>query len=235
MIKLLTKREIDTKKSIERKSEIDEGVKLSRRVDSLREIQAEEQASLEKFRAETVAGIHKEIVQETNMRDTLHAEVVKLERRREDALRPLDKEKSELATLEKEALVRNDVLTKREQRLFQNEVIAQSVAEELVNEKKRSDDREARTRKLLVDAQNVSEQAEEERAESVNIREKATLFRENVEKELRERDTQLASKERGITLKESALSLKEEELRIKEIQLTDMRATLERAFKRLKK
>ena len=60
-IKLLTKQEINLRKANEKRLEIEEGRKLASRVDNLRELVAQEEASLASFRAKTVANIGAEI------------------------------------------------------------------------------------------------------------------------------------------------------------------------------
>ena len=70
-MKLLKKSEINTLKAQERKAEIDQGLKLSRRVDVLRETAAQEEASLEAFRRSSIKAINEEIKQLTYVRDSL--------------------------------------------------------------------------------------------------------------------------------------------------------------------
>jgi len=57
-MRLLAKREVDQRKSVERARDIDEGMKLARQVDTLRETKAEEEASLARFRTESISKIH---------------------------------------------------------------------------------------------------------------------------------------------------------------------------------
>ena len=57
MIKLLSKSEIDKAKNADKAKEIAEGLKISRKVDSLRELMADEEKALEKFRSESLFAI----------------------------------------------------------------------------------------------------------------------------------------------------------------------------------
>ena len=95
-IKLLAKRDIDAAKAKERSLEVAEGLKLANRVDGLRETQAQEEASLQRFRTETIKKINEEITESTAKRDSLLTEVKTLQADRERALIPLDKEKQEI-------------------------------------------------------------------------------------------------------------------------------------------
>lgn len=60
-MKLLAKSDIQKAKSIERQQLVNEGLKLAKRVDDLRDVVAQEEAALEKFRRERLKQIHKEI------------------------------------------------------------------------------------------------------------------------------------------------------------------------------
>lgn len=60
-MRLLAKSDINRKKSIERQQLIDEGLKLAKRVDDLREVVSQEEQALERFRRESIKEIHKQI------------------------------------------------------------------------------------------------------------------------------------------------------------------------------
>lgn len=91
-MKLLSKKDINTAQATTQKQTYDEGMKLARRVDSLREVAAAEESALEKFRRETIAKIHEETTEARTERERLLAEVRKLQKDREEALKPLDEE-----------------------------------------------------------------------------------------------------------------------------------------------
>lgn len=95
-MQLLSKQEVNTQKARAQKREYDEGMKLARRVDGLREVVAAEEASLEKFRRESVAKIHEEITHLTKEKGTLEKEVSDLKREREDLKKPLTEEWEDL-------------------------------------------------------------------------------------------------------------------------------------------
>lgn len=82
MLKLLKKSEVDRLKAQERQREIAEGMKIAGRIDALRRTQAEEEASLEKFRRETVEHINNEIVETIERLNLLKKEVAKLEEKK---------------------------------------------------------------------------------------------------------------------------------------------------------
>ncbi len=74
-MKLLKKSEVLEHKSFERKLEIDQGALLAKRVDSLREIHAEEEASLASFRSKTLNAIHNEILELSKAKLALEGQV----------------------------------------------------------------------------------------------------------------------------------------------------------------
>lgn len=123
-MKLFSKKEITSAATKAQKQTYDEGIKLARRVDGLREVAAAEEASLEKFRRETLARIHEEITQETSKRDSLKQEVSRLQKEREEAIKPLDELGERLAQedyrirSEREVLYEaQDALAERERKL----------------------------------------------------------------------------------------------------------------------
>ncbi len=78
-LKLLPKSEVDRLKNIDRQKEVEEGLKLSRRVDGLRRLVSQEEAVLEKFRSETVKGIMQEIADLNAQKEQLEAEIKALQ------------------------------------------------------------------------------------------------------------------------------------------------------------
>lgn len=77
-MKLLSKREIDASKALERKLEVDEGRKLAEKVDMLRRLYAEEQAKFARFRDETIHAVLGEIRILIEERDSLRSKVRQL-------------------------------------------------------------------------------------------------------------------------------------------------------------
>lgn len=60
-MKLLSREDIAKQKSSERKSEVDEGIKLARKIDVLRETASNEETKLSKFRAEGLKQLKEDI------------------------------------------------------------------------------------------------------------------------------------------------------------------------------
>lgn len=211
-MKLLSKSEVDRAKAIERQAEIAEGMKLAKRVDGLRETAAQEEASLLKFRNETLSAIVEDIRIAEQKRDTLKKEVKELEERRALALQPiaveearLEAKRLELAEAEeglrkirREQNERNDAMDARERDLYQKEV--------------RISITHTQYKEQLQDAVTLKGDSERKNrlADEVlqNAQREASILIENA--------TQQAI---GVQAREEAVFVKEEELRTREIEL----------------
>lgn len=60
-MRLLDKKEITADSVLERKRQIEEGVRLAKRIDALRQTELQEQANLGKFRIQTLKILKKEV------------------------------------------------------------------------------------------------------------------------------------------------------------------------------
>lgn len=77
-LRLNSKSDIAKAKAAERNQEIQEGLKISRRVDSLRELEAKEDENLQKFRTETLSSIMADIKSATAEKESILSEVLDL-------------------------------------------------------------------------------------------------------------------------------------------------------------
>lgn len=77
-MKLLPKSEVDLKKAQERKGEIDEGLKLAKKIDALRQAVVEEERKLTLFRRASLETIQKEIDDLLNEKMILEESVIRL-------------------------------------------------------------------------------------------------------------------------------------------------------------
>jgi ATP:corrinoid adenosyltransferase len=234
-IKLLSKQEINQRKAIERKVEIDEGAKLARRIDSLREIVANEEASLASFRSKTIASINADIQKVTTERDNLLQEVTIL--------------RSELERGDLDLKIREQRLAEAQTELVEKEKTLQLQTEALKKLTKSVREEEKKTKtynqrfqyvfNVLAEMNKSIEtnylQSEEIVKQIQSKLDKVNTLIEETTKELRDKDIDIASRERDITIKEERIKRTTKELREKEIQLRDREFTLEREFKRLKK
>jgi len=91
-MKLLTQNQVFAQKSSERKAELDEGLKIAKRVDEVRLTLQKEQMALEKFRGETTKIVQAEINALLAKKDELTRENMIIERQNLNLKRPFDEE-----------------------------------------------------------------------------------------------------------------------------------------------
>lgn len=232
-MKLLPRLEITKAKSDERRREVEEGRKLSERVDVLRETVASEEQSLATFRAKTIEVIHSEIVAESKKRDELKVEVDNLLQVRNELLKPLDDEW--------EATRRQNYLLSKESDIIsglkKDLEIREQKAVEFENQTKMQRNRAVSIENLAYDKLREAEEKEKSAqialVEAKRIEEQSLLQKEEVHRELLHRDILVSERESGVTMREQALAARVKENEEEIIRLNDQRQTLERAFKRL--
>lgn len=233
-MKLLEKKQIDVLKAQEFVAERAEGAKLAARVDTLREIQAQEEASLEKFRRETLSKLNAEIVSKVSERDAITYEVHLLEQARELAKKPLIAETTTLelsrSALRKETedLKHRKVEVAASERRLQDQEIANNT------EKTRITAERQRTTEILSESDNDRKTAATLLVEAETMKAASARFQETLKQEFIHRDMQLAARERDCTIREDSLTQREEEVRVKKIQVADREQTLITELARLK-
>lgn len=235
MLKLLEKSEINARKNQDRIKEQAEGLKLARRVDSLREIQAQEELSLKLFREQTVKQIYADIEKESKPLEELRKEVKRLEKEREEALKPLTAELVELDKSRKEIAQGHQELDARKVQINKSERTVAEVLKETVDESSRIKEEKNRSQELLQDADVKHFQAEKTLKEAENTKLKVGVFKRQVEEELAQREAIIASKERQLEIKAESINKLEKDLIKREIKLKDRNEMLERTIKRYKK
>ncbi len=116
-VRLLSRREVDTRKAMERQQTIAEGAKLAKRVDALRETVAHEEVGLDKFRMETVTKIQSEIDTKIQERDAILEHITTLKGERKALLIPLDAKWKEVKEREEKVAAKADSTAQREVQL----------------------------------------------------------------------------------------------------------------------
>lgn len=231
-MRLLPKSEIDRAKSVDKKREIDEGLKLAKRVDNLREIAASEETSLTNFRNATVAKIQEEITFETGRRDRVKSEADEAEARRDKARKPLDSEWAQV-------IAERTVVDSDRKTLDERAIIISNRENETAETQKRI--REVMRRALETDAASDVRYREAAKAdEDASVRLKGARriefttreVKERTEKELAHREGLVTSRENSATIRESDISAREKELADGWKLLGDRQSLLERNIKR---
>lgn len=234
-MRLLPKQEISVRQATKQKAEIDEGIKLARRVDSLREIVANEEASLASFRTTTLK--------------TIQDDINKLETERNEVI-------NEVKTLRNEIQEGNKVLDVRENDIKNQEIVLKQyendinerlnvlkiASEELKKQSKLSSKYYLQTLNAVeiiedtrLDIASAYVAAQDYLEEALHVNTSATALKAEVENELRTRDIAVASRERDVTIRAEHLDALSKSLDTRELQLIDREQTLEREFNRLRK
>lgn len=231
-MKLLSKREIDKAKAVDRQREIEQGVKLATRVDTLRETASEEEANLTKVRVASVAQLHAEINPLMDQKEQLISDIRELENLKRIAQIPLDaewekvrKEKESLNGLEERLSHREHSLAERSQQVEAGE-------KELAIEKERAAEYTHLAAQDRASASNSLDAAHESAAE---MRNQAQIVLSNAE--LKEtaalrREAKVAVREREVKMKDEYLTKRELDLIATERLLRDREQVLERNLKR---
>lgn len=211
-MRLLPKSEIDKHKANERQAEIAEGLKLAKRVDSLRQTVAEEDKALKAFRVQTLEAIGDEIKAHTVKRDALRTEVKDLEERRAIALEPLDAKEADLRKRENNISIKEADNAKQEKLLHEVQLDLDKRTKDVVA-------KETQTAHLHEDAQllhkntvilNGDAERKHREAESVlsQARRDASVITENS-----------IQREAWVQAREVTVQKKEDELRAQELQI----------------
>lgn len=221
VMRLLKKKEIDKLKAADRKREIDEGVKLARRVDGLRETSAKEEASLEQYRTATLASIGAEIIEATNKRDTLSKEVKEYEERKTVALVPLTAQWKELEE-EKATLAEEQASwTKRREGWEDAELDLKERKRQIGLEEHRLHLRGISVQEDLQKSAKLMASAEQASKESATSAKTRTLELDDRERGLVSRETSVNNREKNASIREAEQDIRERELNKLETKLRD--------------
>ena len=234
-MRLLSKNEITKAQTSDKTREISEGLKISRRVDALRELQAKESEALEKFRKETLESVNKDIGELSRKRDEIFSEITSLKR---DIAKETSLSKEERQNLERLKIKlenQEEEINKRKEELDLAEI---DIAITIKNAKDSS--LRARTHEERVENLHKLAQENEDKSKSIlqdakKIEERTIKFKDETESEILIKQQVVSSKEKELKIKEDSIVEKERELAQEKIQLADQRATLERALERIRK
>lgn len=232
VIKLLKKSEIDSLKAKDRQREINEGLKLAKTVDNLREVKAQEEESLTKFRNKMVSEINEEIQNKTNELNSLLKRIKDAEEEKAKAMIPLTEEWDKISEinkgLEKEKLdleQRDLILSEKERTLSEREKDFEVKYTKLHKDIKKISVTKEETAKNFIESEKALE-------ESRKIKLEISQLKEDVEQKLLVRENDLIAKEVDVSNKKSNLELKEKDLKNREKLLKDREQTLIRNIKR---
>lgn len=231
---ILPKRqELDKEKAKERKREIDNGMNLARQVDDLRQTLAQEKLLHENWLASTREQVSKILASFDEEKHVKKHELDELAEARKKLIEPLDSEWKELekeqelfAKVKIELISREEGLEKREQTVIENEKFITKSLEE-IDVAKQESIQETKESKRLKDL------ALNEYATSRHLGKRQWEDYEQKMAGLKQLDKQYKVALTTIEIREKQVDEKEVDLANRERALTDRYATLERTMKRL--
>lgn len=234
-MKLLTKQEIVREKSLERKNEIDEGVKLARRVDTLRQTVAKEEANLNKFRDESLKILRNDLETLQKQKEVLVSQINELDEQKRILRIPLDSEWVKVETRKKEIQTDQELLNEKVSNLLQKEQnYALNIRELLIEQERTKDERSKASQNLIKSSENLAF-SEKIISETQAKRKENDEYFAQKNKELLSREAQIAISERELKLKEDQIDKERSGLITRTILIQDREQTLERELKRQQK
>ncbi len=234
-MKLLDKKEINKVKNLERRLEIDEGAKLAKRVDNLREISAKEQDNLLKFRRETIIKVKEDIDKFIYEKESLKNEISLLEIKKKELLEPLDKELEEINKKREEFIKFGQELNDEYVNFEQNKKLFEEIKISLYDEEVRISEERRITTKNLVDSESNKEHSQRLLSEAQEEQKRLLNTVDIIKRELEQRENNLSSIERDVKTEKQNIESEYKFIEEEKIRLADQRATLERALLRTKK
>lgn len=232
-MKLQPKKAIQADLATQRKAQIDEGVKIASKVDTVRETLAQEEGNLRRFRQETIASVQADIDRYIGVKDTLKSEIVVLERQKSNAQIPLNAEWERLRK-DRSKLVKDidawggksDNLKEREDQVERSEreaEVSRGKASEMLH---KASEKFAQADAALQEA----------RESAASIRNKAQVVlsaAESIERENTIKEQELERREATILVDTARNRANEVDLAARELALKDKYKTLERTIKRI--
>lgn len=232
-MRLLEKNELHKAKAADRYKEISEGMKLSSKVDSLRELKVKEEEALSKWREETLTAIQLEISKIQAQKAELETEVSLLREEKEKGNKEVERRTDELDSWE-------DILTNRGDVIIEREVVLEAREQEVLAKLNLAEQELQRATARKEETEELYRQSLEDRKEAKitlmlarNEEEQVQIRKQKTEADLVQKGKVLTLRESSVDAREKDIISREKELNVVRKQLADQRATLERAMKRL--
>lgn len=234
-IRLLTKDQIAKAQATDKAKEIAEGLKISQRVDSLRELVVTEEETLAKFRDESLAAIQRDIEKAQQEKDGLETEVQALREEKERGLGELEDVHKEFDLQESRLTGWGASVDKKFSDIETAKKEAQAALSKAHGELERAQSHRSEAESLHLVAADERAEAQRVKDNADRILAEARAFKQESEQALREKELSLKGKEKELITQQEENEEKELRLSTERLQIADQRATLERAMKRFNK
>jgi formylmethanofuran dehydrogenase subunit E-like metal-binding protein len=232
-MRLLEKSEIAKAKAVDRSKEISEGLKISKRVDSLRELAAREEQTLDMVRTRELERMATEFLAAQKKKEELLSEISELEERAKRELSKTDRQR--LENLKKSLDKKEEDMKNQSRELDLKEVDIACSIKETNDSLARQKTAEEEAKRTLMAIENNRILAEQALLRAKNIEERSKKEKSDVEASISIRESAIVERERELSTKESENRELSREIAEERIRIADREATLERAIERLRK
>ncbi len=227
-MKLLDKKEVNASKALERKLEVEEGAKLAKRVDGLRELSAREEESLRRFKDAAVEAAKAEIGFFIGKRDKARDEAKEAEHLREVAMRPVYLKEAELESREVYVKAIEKALSERKEGADSRDLELSLRLEECRAAEQKAGAVSDRARKFHDQALKKLQEADEKLQEADNALAAARSEAKSVQEGLELRKGSMLGMEETLRAQYAHAAAEEERLSILERAIIDREQQLER-------
>lgn len=234
-MKLLSRQEISIAKQRDTSREVQEGLKLTRRVDSLRELRLSEEKKLEDWRRETLESIQGEISILSEKKDTLERQITSLEQKIAELSPQMATERHSLIELKKELAKWQKELEVKASNLLSEELNIAEVIEQSKKTELESAHHEVKALKLEESAEKKHFNAQKTLEQAQKIHQEALKERKDIELALSLRENNVTLRERRVQTMELAIMKAQKENENEQKRLVDVSTMLQRDLLRLKK
>lgn len=233
-MKLLSKSDITKKKSIDRQQEIAEGSKLAKRVDALREISANEETALFKFRTETLSEISKETLKAQAKLDGVKKKIEESEHVLEE-LRPVDQAREELERDRIMVLNYRSEVTAKAVKIENEKLRLQNIEKDLLLQEKKLEVYGIQADKMFRQVSGALSEAKDKLRTADETLSRSVKTEKEGLKKIKEQESLIKQREKKVFDKEEDLRKRELELEIGWKVLKDRQDVFERNINRLNK
>jgi hypothetical protein len=235
--RLKTKVEVDAKKAQERKKEVDEGMKLAKSVDLLRETYAQEQTKLRLFRESTLKVIKDDIDALEVKKNSMAGEIKALEARKIEAEAPIDlvKEWKKVKEDKKEIIILKEDILERENRVINKEIQIESIKNEFFEREEKIKENEQSSKNYLIETTKNYELSEKNKLETLRIKDDTLRSLDEKETDLRRKEQDLSYREHDLVLQKEQVIQDKIEIEKEKIHIQSQQQSLKVAWDRIRK
>jgi len=231
-MRLLNKSDIAKAKANEQRRDIEEGLKLAKRIDNLREVAAQEEESLAKFRKQQIAKINEEITKAEGKKSALLKEVKDLEERRRELQKPLDDEWSKIHKERLTLEAFREEVAERSARVSDKERGVKEAIDQAGRQLAQAATKNDLSSDKLREADSAAKAASKSLENAKKLENQALALKAKTELEVAERLEKVALREKNADNKEKENARISKELKNKERAINDKYKTLLRSQKR---